>query len=292
MEHRIELDLAPDLTTTWNLQKPNKLSVRVVGVSDPPCTFEIKPDGMYVSARPGHDGEGGTGYDGQYTNEGLRLGYTTPYSDIGEARRVCAMHYVHRLYDAVLSENDEVEESTYNPTYYFDTQISCEYHGDVNRTFTKTTVDPCYAITWRFVDNETTYTGPLFISTDADAVKYTTEGTTYAAEGLFTYKNRVWYYSATNDFVSNTDGVDYQSNLDLLPDIYESVSDQIQACKDFIDLISPPPVMITTNLRPEIDLILAGDMCRVNLGDGTYRYYLVTSASSNQILEYVELGVW
>lgn len=152
MGTRIELDLAPELGISSD-------GVTVRTVTSSTSTLSIKEDGLYVSARPGRDGEGGTGYDDYYTSEGVRLGYKDPYTTITSQRRVTGTFYVHRLFDATLSEDD-------------------------------------------------------------------------------------------------------------------------------------PPVLTPSNFRPEIDLVLAGDMCRVDQGDGTFKYYLVTGTNNNAITLYEELGVW
>jgi len=116
---KIELDLSSELTTTYDLRDPdNNVTVKYVGMgSDVSNTFEIKADGMYVSAKPGPDGQGGTGYDDYYTNEGLRLGYESPYSDTRAPLKLSAMHYVHRMFDAVISSN-EVIPSRYQTIEY------------------------------------------------------------------------------------------------------------------------------------------------------------------------------
>ena len=52
--------------------------------------------------------------------------------------------------------------------------------------------------------------------------------------------------------------------------------------------------------RPEIDCTLPGDMYRVDQGDGTYKYFLITNCKAqelpgdcgNRISETVLLGVW
>ena len=53
-----------------------------------------------------------------------------------------------------------------------------------------------------------------------------------------------------------------------------------------------PPVLTPSNFRAEIDLVLVGDMCRVDQGDGTFKYYLVIGTNNNAITSYEELGVW
>jgi len=98
MGFRIELDHTGEL----GLNAFNQLSVKTVGAND--NTFSIEEDGLYVSARPGADGTGGTGYEGTYTDEGIRLGYQNPYNDNTAPRRIGLMHYVHRLYDATMTE--------------------------------------------------------------------------------------------------------------------------------------------------------------------------------------------
>ena len=94
MGFRIELDHTGEL----GLNAFNQLSVKTVGAND--NTFSIEEDGLYVSARPGADGTGGTGYEGTYTDEGIRLGYQNPFNDNTAPRRFTLMHYVHRLYDS------------------------------------------------------------------------------------------------------------------------------------------------------------------------------------------------
>lgn len=95
MGYKIELDLNNDMYINNGLSA--KLSL------DNGNTMSVQDDGLYVSARPGADGEGGTGYEGTYTDEGLRLGYQNPFNDNTSPRRFTLMHYVHRLYD---SSND------------------------------------------------------------------------------------------------------------------------------------------------------------------------------------------
>lgn len=152
MGYKIELDLSKDLT----LSLDREVTFFETFANN---TMSLENDGLYVSARPGQDGTGGTGYDDYYTNEGIRLGYSNPYSDNTTARRVTGMHYVHRLYDASLSD-------------------------------------------------------------------------------------------------------------------------------------TVPAVLTPLNFRPAIDYVLAGDMCRVDQGDGTYKHYLVTQTSSNTITAYEDMGVW
>lgn len=82
---------------------PDKLTIVPMQGS----ALTIENDGLYVEAKKGKDGTGGTGYDEYYDEEGIRLGYDTPIPDktpVKAARVVCGTTYLHRLFDAADSE--------------------------------------------------------------------------------------------------------------------------------------------------------------------------------------------
>lgn len=136
-----------------------------------------------------------------------------------------------------------------NTEYYFDTPVSCEIRGSFNRTFQKTTADPALGVIWKCYDNGNLWGGPLFVGLTADAVKYTTEGTTYNAKGTFTYLGRTWYYSDTSYYVQNPQDHDYLGNLQVFTDAYDYVTDVVDAAKRLIDTAH-----VYTNNQEEISV--------------------------------------
>lgn len=75
----------------------NELTVKKASGSN----ISIESDGLYAEAKPGADGHGGTGYDDYYTQEGIRLGYSSPFSDaVKTPRMVTCTNYIHRMFDA------------------------------------------------------------------------------------------------------------------------------------------------------------------------------------------------
>jgi len=69
--------------------------------NDPDSKLKIEEDGLYAESIPGKDGTGGSGYDDYYDDEGLRLGYETPFITSTKSPRVITcVGYVHRMYDA------------------------------------------------------------------------------------------------------------------------------------------------------------------------------------------------
>lgn len=140
-----------------------------------------------------------------------------------------------------------------NQEYYFDSQVTCEIHGDFNRTFQKTTAVPSLGVIWKCYDGGNLWGGPLFVGLTADAVKYTSEGTTYNAKGTFSYLDRTWYYSDTSYFVRNPQDQDFANHLQVFTEAYPAVSDIVQAAKDLIDAAS---------------LVLNIDRISVKCGDG------------------------
>lgn len=90
---KIKVALAGDLMHNVN----NEISMRSIQDS----TMVIEDDGLYAPALPGPDGSGGTGYDDYYKQEGVILGYKTPFQlAVREARKVSNTEYIHRLFDA------------------------------------------------------------------------------------------------------------------------------------------------------------------------------------------------
>lgn len=434
MGFRIDLDLAPELSTTWDLSNPDKVAMKIVGDS----TMSVQNDGLYVSARPGQDGTGGTGFDDYYTNEGLRLGYSNPYSDIIAARRVTGMHYVHRLYDATMStipavvpsgytvldyiqsdgfnfinseyiptRNDtfeidmmflndgqtEMNLNTYNRYYryvfgtigssfwsnhtggfpdtggcvwwnYMYSATELFYHRNPSEMGMSTgnshgyTNAYCYIPTrnvWCNVKISTTENDPLladivtikdyddqylasspeisnkrrfWASTDSECPMYIfycnfgdagylpcKKGT--HSEYDFIYNHSCGFPCRMRHFaVKNTTSgaikryyVPCERDSDQKLGMFELVTQTfheeqgLENCHfvkgeisandtKVLPDIGTDGTLTPLNFRSEIDYVLVGDMCRVDQGNGTYKYYLVTGTSSNTITSYEELGVW
>lgn len=437
MATKIELALSDELSTSWDLTDPDHhVKVRKVGSDD--NTFEVKEDGMYVSAKPGPDGQGGTGYDDYYTNEGLRLGYESPYSDQRAQRKICGMHYLHRLFDATLSASPaqlptgytrldylgnmgwNYVESGYVPTRNdtFETEImfwdpghtDYQNHGRLARYLFGTVSKSAYDNTdeWNPADGCVM----MDYSSDSDYINYYrnpgmiflthTSETAYACgENLHKRTNYVWetmkvktsgnndplgndiiafYDNITGAFKAGSNGIGESSKAHFwsqgdsqyqmyifycnfadagyvpckqgshseYPYIYNHICAMPCSMRNFVvrDTTTQvikryyvpcvrdsdnkagmyelktgvfyeekglenchfekgtvtsdtPPLpdlgdgtLTPTNFRPEIDYVLAGDMCRVDQGNGTWKYYLVTGTDNNVITSYEELGVW
>lgn len=443
MGFRIDLDLAPELSTTWDLSNPDKVAMKIVGDS----TMSVQNDGLYVSARPGQDGTGGTGFDDYYTNEGIRLGYSNPYSDIIAARRVTGMHYVHRLYDATMSTASiptgytrldnlgnlgwNYVESGYVPTRYdtFESEIMFwdDGHTDFSNhsryarflfgTFSSSawndqtewncdglayfdrggggyqyysrnpsmvyiyhlaeTATPAYSMNiherdhyvWELLrvstagteddllhdvisfydpetgdfkagDNGVRQTGDneelnreqeedirshFWSSGDSPYQMYIfycnfgDAGYVPCKQG--SHSEYPWIYNhicakccsmrhfAVKDTITgkikryyvpcerDSDGKAGMFEL-VTQTFYEEKGlenchfEKIRVGVDTPDLPTIDGTLTPLNFRSEIDYVLVGDMCRVDQGNGTYKYYLVTGTSSNTITSYEELGVW
>lgn len=166
MATKIELALSDELSASWDLTDPDHhVKVRPVGSGD--NTFEVKEDGMYVSAKPGPDGQGGTGYDDYYTNEGLRLGYESPYSDQRAQRKICGMHYLHRLFDATIQESSDPQVPGIMTPTNFRPEIDYVLAGDMCR------VDQGNG-TWKY-----------YLVTGTDPSGLTTEITSYEELGVW-----------------------------------------------------------------------------------------------------------
>ena len=431
MGTRIELDLSPELGISSD-------GVTVRTVTSSTSTLSIKEDGLYVSARPGRDGEGGTGYDDYYTSEGVRLGYKDPYTTITSQRRVTGMSYVHRLFDATLSSSPaelptgytrldylgnmgwNYVESGYVPTRNdtFETEImfwdaghtDYQYHARLARYLFGTVSKSAYDSTneWNPADGCVM----MDYSSDSDYINYyrnpgmifithSSETAYTCGENLHKRTNYVWeimkvktagnsdplgndiiafYDNITGEFKAGSNGIGEDSKARFWSDgdsqyqmyifycnfadagyvpckqgshqeypyIYNHICAMPCSMRNFVvrDTTTQeikryyvpcvrdtdnkagmyelktgvfyeekglenchfekgtvtsdtPPLpdlgggtLTPTNFRPEIDFVLVGDMCRVDQGDGTFKYYLVTGTDNNVITSYEELGVW
>ena len=138
-----------------------------------------------------------------------------------------------------------ISNAQYRPEYYFNTQVQCQVHTDnyyqlprsFTRTYQKTTTDPALCCIWEVYDSSAYWTGPLLVGTTATSVQYTTADTqqTVTYQNTFQYLGQTWYTSGYPDFINAADHEDKLGYLQYLGS-YASVSDQIQAAKDLINL--------------------------------------------------------
>lgn len=156
------------------------------------------------------------------------------------------------------------EFSAENEQYLFRSQVTCELHGSFNREFQKYSDDTALGMVWNVYDSGTLWSGPLFVGLSADAVKYTTNSTTYSALGTFSYLGKTWYYSDTQMYVSNIDGTDYDGNMVVDTETYTSTSDIVQACKSLIDRARVILKVDEISLLPATEDTLGG----IKIGEG------------------------
>ena len=159
--------------------------------------------------------------------------------------------------------SSQYEFSAENEQYLFRSQVTCELHGDFNREFQKYSDDTALGMVWNVYDSGTLWSGPLFVGLNADAVKYTTS-TTYSALGTFSYLGKTWYYSDTQNYVSNIDGTDYDGNMVVDTETYASTADVVQACKSLIDRARVILKVDEISLLPATEDTLGG----IKIGEG------------------------
>ena len=156
------------------------------------------------------------------------------------------------------------EFSAENEQYLFRSQVTCELHGSFNREFQKTTDDTALGIIWNVYDSGTLWSGPVFVGLSSDSVKYTTNSTTYSALGTFSYLGKTWYYSDTQMYVSNIDGIDYDGNMVVDTETYASVSELVDFCKSLIDRAHVILKVDEISLLPATEDTLGG----IKIGEG------------------------
>lgn len=166
--------------------------------------------------------------------------------------------------EGINMSSSQYEFSAENEQYLFRSQVTCELHGSFNREFQKYTDDTALGIIWNVYDSGTLWSGPLFVGLSADAVKYTTNSTTYSALGTFSYLGKTWYYSDTQYYVSNIDGTDYDGNMVVDTETYASTSDIVQACKSLIDRARVILKVDEISLLPATEDTLGG----IKIGEG------------------------
>lgn len=166
--------------------------------------------------------------------------------------------------EGINMSSSQYEFSAENEQYLFKSQVTCELHGSFNREFQKYTDDTALGMVWNVYDSGTLWSGPLFVGLSADAVKYTTNSTTYSALGTFSYLGKTWYYSDTQMYVSNIDGTDYDGNMVVDTETYASTSDIVQACKSLIDRARVILKVDEISLLPATEDTLGG----IKIGEG------------------------
>ena len=199
---------------------------------------------------------------------GIKVGDNLNISDDGTLS--AEAETIYHPGDAISFTNDAIHELIVeHEEYYFDTQVTCNLHGDFNRIFQKTTSDPALGVIWKVYDNNKLWAGPLFVGLTPDSVKYTTNGATYNAKGSFEYLNATWYYGDTAYYVSNIQNQDFDGNMQVFTDPYSAVADEIQAAKDLIDAAGIIADGYTINVKYGDGLTLnQNNELEVDIGNG------------------------
>lgn len=166
--------------------------------------------------------------------------------------------------EGINMSSSQYEFSAENEQYLFKSKVTCELHGSFNREFQKTTDDTALGIIWNVYDSGTLWSGPIFVGLSSDAVKYTTNSTTYSALGTFSYLGKTWYYSDHSMYVSNIDGTDYDGNMVVDTETYASTSELVDFCKSLIDRARVILKVDEISLLPATEDTLGG----IKIGEG------------------------
>ena len=166
--------------------------------------------------------------------------------------------------EGINMSSSQYEFSAENEQYLFRSQVTCELHGSFNREFQKTTDGTALGIIWNVYDSGTLWSGPIFVGLSSDAVKYTTNGTTYSALGTFSYLGKTWYYSDHSMYVSNIDGTDYDGNMVVDTEASASTSELVDFCKSLIDRARVILKVDEISLLPATEDTLGG----IKIGEG------------------------
>ena len=114
-----------------------------------------------------------------------------------------------------------IDYASYDPDYYFNTQVSCKLSGNrLVKTFTKYNSEPAFgAVIWHY--NNEPFSGPVFVGRTVDSVKCT--GNTTNVNGPITFDGKQWYYSTLDGWVDgqHTDDLGNMQTIEHLYPIAE-----------------------------------------------------------------------
>jgi len=121
----------------------------------------------------------------------------------------------------VAGDGINIDYASYDPDYYFDTQVSCKLSGNrLVKTFTKYNSEPAFgAVIWHY--NNEPFSGPVFVGRTVDSVKCT--GNTTNVNGPITFDGKQWYYSTLDGWVDgqHTDDLGNMQTIEHLYPIAE-----------------------------------------------------------------------